>query len=185
MKERNKEKWLKGVIQSVMEAVEVEVEIRQENSGVNMSYNFIRNTVGFDPRRIQKAREELQIPISLELYIKIFTLHELGHAIDQEALVDSLPRTIEIFEMKKGYSLNDHYNHTDFLAVLIEEHEMNIAFEETAWKNAENLNKQYNIVEWARFEKVKTHSLATYTSLYEDDLHLYNKLMAEHSEQIA
>ena len=185
MKERNREKWLKNLIQSVMEAVEIEVEIRQENNGVNMSYNFIRNVVGFDPRRVQKARKELQIAISLELYIKIFTLHELGHAVDQKALLDSLPRTIEIFEMKRNYPLSELYNRIDLLAMLIEEHEMNIAFEETAWTNAEKLNKQYNIVEWARFEKVKAHSLATYTSLYEEDLLLYNKLVAEHSEQIA
>ncbi|NEU32153.1 integrase, partial [bacterium LRH843] len=142
MKGINNEKWLKDLIQSVMKAVEIEIEVRQENTGVNMSYNFIQNFVGFDAKRIQKARTELQSPLSLELYIKIFTLHELGHAVDQKALLDSLPRTIEILQMKRSYTRNEHYNNTDLLAILIEEHEMNIAFEETAWTNAENLNKQ-------------------------------------------
>lgn len=69
--------------------------------------------------------------------------------------------------------------------MLIEEHLMNIAFEETAWANAEIMNKKFAIVDWQSFEQVKAQGLATYHHLYERDLTLYNKLLAEQSEQIA
>ena len=71
------------------------------------------------------------------------TLHELGHAVDREALQASLPRTIEIFTMKKQHTLKEIYHQEQLLAMLIEEHEMNIQFEQTAWENAWMLNRTH------------------------------------------
>ncbi|KYD05475.1 MULTISPECIES: integrase [Heyndrickxia] len=180
MKERNQiQQW----IQSTMDAVGMDIELKQMNNGINMSYNFIFNNVGYDVKRVQEVLAET--PISPEAYIKALTIHELGHAVDRKALMDSLERTIEIFEMKKSYSLKEQYSDIKLLGMLIEEHLMNIAFEETAWANAEIMNKKFAIVDWQSFEQVKAQGLATYHHLYERDLTLYNKLLAEQSEQIA
>ena len=81
------------------------VKIKQDDSGINMSYNFIGDYVGFDAKRLVEARNELMLPTSLEIYVKTMTLHELGHAVDRQALQASLPRTIEIFTMKKQHAL--------------------------------------------------------------------------------
>ena len=62
---------------------------------------------------------------------------------------------------------------------------MNISFEETAWANAEMLNREFAIVDWANFEKMKNQGMETYLYLYTKDLQLYNKLLAEQTEQIA
>ncbi|MED3779280.1 integrase [Heyndrickxia sporothermodurans] len=180
MKERNQiQQW----IQSTMDAVGMDIELKQMNNGINMSYNFIFNNVGYDVKRVQEVLAET--PISPEAYIKALTIHELGHAVDRKALMASLERTIEIFEMKKSYSLKEQYSDIKLLGMLIEEHLMNIAFEETAWANAEIMNKKFAIVDWQSFEQVKAQGLATYHHLYERDLTLYNKLLAEQSEQIA
>lgn len=180
MKERNQiQQW----IQSTMDAVGMDIELKQMNNGINMSYNFIFNNVGYDVKRVQEVLAET--PISPEAYIKALTIHELGHAVDRKALMDSLERTIEIFEMKKSYSLKEQYSDIKLLGMLIEEHLMNIAFEETAWANAEIMNKKFAIVDWQSFEQVKAQGLATYHHLYQRDLTLYNKLLAEQGEQIA
>ncbi|WP_152534709.1 hypothetical protein [Bacillus cihuensis] len=107
------------------------------------------------------------------------------HAVDRKSLLDSLERTIEIFKMKKRYSQYELYNDRKLLAMLIEEHEMNIVFEETAWENSKKMNEEYSIVDWRSFELVKAQGLATYIHLYQEDLNLYKRLVAEHSDQIA
>ncbi|MFK9094445.1 integrase [Bacillus salipaludis] len=150
-----------------------------------MSYNFILDYIGYDGKRIDEAIKEMQAPISLKWYIQAFTLHELGHAIDRKALLDSLTQTFEYYEMKKNHPIYEQYSDPDLLAMLIEEHKMNIVFEETAWANAEKLNRDFGIVDWVIFEKLKNQGMATYLNLYTKDLQLYNKLLAEQTEQIA
>lgn len=65
-----KEKELFQVIQSVVQAVNMTVKIKQDDSGINMSYNFIGDYVGFDAKRLVEARNELMLPTSLEIYVK-------------------------------------------------------------------------------------------------------------------
>lgn len=173
------------LISSTLHDVLMDVELKQDNSGINMSYNFIGNYVGFDVNRLQEASAEVQTLISLESYIKIITIHELGHAIDRDALLASLSRTLEIYKTKKSHTLYELYNNLDLLAMLIEEHKMNIIFEENAWENAKILNNKFQIVDEKSFEAVKSHSLSTYTKLYEEDLHLYEGLVASQSVQTA
>lgn len=185
MKNKYYEKYIHWLIRSTMKAVGMDVELKQDNFGINMSYNFIGDYVGFDVERLLEACNEMQTTISLDLYIKIITMHELGHAIDRNALLATLSRTLEIFDTKKSHSLYELYNNVDLLNMLIEEHEMNIVFEETAWENAEKLNKEFNIVNEEMFEAVKSHSIATYKDLYAEDLHLYEELVALQSVQIA
>jgi hypothetical protein len=87
--------------------------------------------------------------------------------------------------MKKTYTIYEQHSDYKLLTMLIEEHEMNIAFEETAWANAEKLNMEYGIVDWESFEIVKNQGMATYLKLYAKDLQIYNKLVSEQTEQIA
>lgn len=183
--EKNKEHWIQKLIQSTIEFVGMDIELKQDCTGVNMSYNFIGDYVGYDVKRVQESIREMQTPVSLESYIKALTLHELGHAVDRKSLLDSLERTIEIFKMKKRYSQYEQYTDHKLLAMLIEEHVMNIAFEETAWENAKKMNEDYSIVDWRSFELVKSQGLATYIHLYQEDLYLYKRLVAEQSNQIA
>ncbi len=185
MTERTENNSIKQLIQSTVAAVHMDIRLKPDSSGVNMSYNFILDYVGFDIQRLQQARNEMQTHIPLDEYIKILTLHELGHAVDREALMDSLPRTMEIYKMKKSHPLHQQYEDIELLEMIIEEHKMNILFEETAWINAEELNRIYRIVDRQSFEKVKTHSLSTYKELYEKDLALFNRLIAEGSEPAA
>lgn len=177
MNERNKINYIKQLIQLTMKIVDFDVEIKHEYSGVNMTYDFIHNYVGFDAQRLEEARKELPINVPFAVYIITFTLHELGHAIDRKTLLDSLPRLIEIYEMKKDYSDDELYSNCHLLKVLVEEHEMNIVSERVAWRNAEILNDKYHLVDTDIFEKIKDHSLATYTDLYKIDLQAYNELV--------
>jgi hypothetical protein len=185
MNDKYTEKNLCELISATMQSVEMDIQLRQDNSGVNMSYNFIGDYVGFDANRLIEAKEEMQTTISLEVYIKTITLHELGHAIDRKALLETLDRTIEIFDAKRNNSLYELYNRVDLLSMVIEEHEMNLIFEETAWENAQKLNEKFHIVEEKCFEAIKKYSLETYTDLYHEDLNLYEKLVKEHTVQIA
>ncbi|QQZ09960.1 integrase [Heyndrickxia vini] len=185
MKERTNEKQIHQWIQATIDTVGMDIELKQMHNGINMSYNFIFNNVGYDVKRVGEALTETKTPISPEAYIKALTIHELGHAVDRKALMNSLERTIEIFEMKKSYSLKEQYSDLKLLGMLLEEHLMNIDFEETAWANAENMNKKFSIVDWQSFDQVKAQGLATYHHLYQRDLTLYNKLLAGQSEQIA
>jgi hypothetical protein len=185
MNDNSRKNWIEQLIQSTIRAVGIDIELKQEHTGVNMSYNFILDYIGYDVKRIEEAIKEMQAQVSLESYIKAFTIHELGHALDRNALLDSLTKTLEFYDMKKNYTIYELYSDDNHLAKLIEEHEMNIGFEETAWANAEKLNMEYGIVDWASFEKVKNQGMATYLNLYAKDLQLYNKLVSEQTEQIA
>ncbi|WHY86713.1 integrase [Neobacillus novalis] len=183
MNEKNK--WIEQLIQATIRTVGIDIELKHQITGVNMSYNFILDYLGYDDKRIEEAIMEMQESVSLKSYIQAFTLHELGHALDRNALLDSLTKTLEYYDMKKNYPIYERYSDPNLLAMLIEEHEMNITFEETAWANAEKLNMEYGIVDWASFEKLKNTGMATYLKLYAEDLQLYNKLVAEQTEQIA
>jgi hypothetical protein len=182
---KSRKNWIEQLIQSTIRAVGIDMELKQTHTGVNMSYNFILDYIGYDVKRIEEAIKELQAQVSLKSYITALTLHELGHALDRKALLDSLTKTLEFYEMKKNHTIYEQYSDYNLLTMLIEEHEMNIAFEETAWANAEKLNMEYGIVDWESFEKVKNQGMATYLKLYAKDLQIYNKLVSEQTEQIA
>lgn len=181
----HKEKELYDVINSVMQTVGITVAIKQDHSGINMSYNFIGDYIGFDANRLIEARNELMLQLPLEVYVKTITLHELGHAIDREALQASLPRTIEIFKMKKQHAKKEIYRNERLLSMIIEEHEMNIQFEETAWDNARTLNNTLQLIDKNDFDYIKQHSLATYNHLYEQDLLAYHNLVSQPVLQLA
>ena len=107
------------------------------------------------------------------------TLHELGHALDRSALQASLPRTIDFFEMRNEYSSCEIYSTQSLLTMIIEEHTMNIAFEETAWVNARKLNNTLQLVDIDTFEKIKNHSLSSYLNNYEEDLAIFKQVQKE------
>ena len=177
--------YIAEIIQSVMKLVKIDLEIRPDHSGINMSYNFIGHYIGIDFNRLRSAWEEIEVSISFKSYIKVLTIHELGHAIDRPALLESLERTIEIFEIKKNYLASEIYKDSSLLAVIIEDHEMNIIFEETAWINAEQLKNTNNLVNNSNFALVKDISLESYQRLYLKDLELYNTLLENLNYQTA
>ena len=185
MKKMNIEKDLSALIGAVVCATGMNVPIKQDYSGINMSYNFIGDYISFDATRLLEAKNELMPSPSLEVYIKTMTLHELGHGVDRQALLASLSRTIEIYTMKKNHSSKEIYNSKQLLSMIIEEHEMNINFEETAWDNAWHLNQKLQLVAKHDFEHIKEHSLATYNKNYQMDLQLYNDLLSQHLLQLA
>src|SRR5436305_1665772 len=110
MNDKNRKKWIEDLIQSTIRTVGIDIELKHQLTGVNMSYNFILDYIGYDVIRIEEAIKEMQVSVSLKSYIKAFTLHELGHALDRKALLDSLEKTLEYYEMKKNYTLYERYN---------------------------------------------------------------------------
>ena len=182
MQDYYNDKYLYNLITSTIQAVGMDNELKQDESGINMTYNFISNCVGFDAERLVEAWKEIEAAIPLEQYVRTLTMHELGHAVDREALQKSLDRTLEIMEIKEKYSEVELYTNEHLLAVVIEEHEMNIIFEETAWQNAKQLNEKAQMVDEVTFELIKNQSLATYKNLYEEDLSIYS-LVREKSLQ--
>lgn len=176
MQDYYNDEYLYQLITSTILAVGMENELKQDESGINMTYNFISNCVGFDAFRLVEAWKEIEAAIPLEQYVKTLTMHELGHAMDRPALQKSLNRTLEIMEIKEGHSEIELYTNEHLLSIIIEEHEMNINFEETAWHNAKQLNEKANMVDEVTFELIKNQSLATYNSLYEEDLSIYRQV---------
>ncbi|WP_313237758.1 integrase [Sporosarcina ureae] len=168
-------------INEVMRTVNMKEELREVHDGINMSYNFIGKYIGYDIDRLKIAYGEIESICLLEDYIKTITMHELGHAIDLPALEASLARTIEIFTMKKSYSKEEVFRTPDLLKMLIEEDEMNLAFEITAWDNASELNEKYTLVHATDFNAIRKHSMASYHRLYQHDLQAYHQLINEKS----
>ncbi|MER2010234.1 MAG: integrase [Psychrobacillus sp.] len=170
--------FLYELIYSTIKATGLNTMLEEDHTGVNMSYNFITNVVSFDANRLVEAAGELP-SIPFDHYVKTITLHELGHAIDRPALDASLTRTLDYFDMRDQYSTKEIFKNPDLLGMLIEEHQMNIAFEETAWANAENLNEKLLLIDQNTFEMIKNHSLSTYINNYEEDLAVYKQLLEQ------
>ena len=155
MQDGYNENALRQLILLTIDAVGMQTELKKDDCGINMSYNFIGDYVGFDGKRLVEAWQEMQVDIPFEQYVTTLTMHELGHAIDREALQASLDRTLEIMDMKNSLSARELYTNIDHLSVLLEEHEMDIAFEETAWHNAKYLNEAAGLVDDFTFELIK------------------------------
>lgn len=185
MKERMTESQIVAVIESAIRAVNMDVELKQEKTGVNMMYDFIKDEVIVDIARVQKACQELAEPMPLETYLRVLTIHELGHAMDRKALLDSLGRTKEIILMKKQAAAEKRTKDLPLMTMLIEEHEADIAFEETAWANAEILNNYFGIVDGDSFARVKMHSLSTYRAAYKADYKIYNGFIRAQEELLS
>lgn len=178
MNDLDNEQLIQQWVLATMKEVAIETELRLKQNGRNMVYDFIHDYVGIDIGRVQQTASDMTDPVPLEIYIKILTLHELGHALDRTALLASLPRTIEIFEMKAGYSIEEQNGRHDLQMMRVEEQEMNLAFEMTAWDHAAVLNEKFHIADPASFEAVKRHSLISYTDSLEEERRLLAALEA-------
>lgn len=172
---RRPARQIQDLVEQTIRDVEMEVAVKQEATGVNMMYDFIKHEVLIDMERIRKAYGELPESMPFETYICTLTIHELGHGMDRDALLASLDRAVEIMKEKKQACAEKRDRDLPFMEMLIEEHERDIVFEETAWANAELLNRYYEIVNWQDFLKVKEHSLASYQTSYEKDLAVYQE----------
>lgn len=178
-KKRNK---IKGWIYSIMDLTGNKLDLTEHSKGINMSYNFIHNHVGIDLARVQQAKDELPISVPLKIYIEVMTLHELGHAADREALLASLPWTLEVYNTKKAAPRDSLYTDPDFLKVVLDEQLMNIEFEITAWNHAEKMNSHHQIADAETFMSIRKHSLASYENPYQQNLHLYERMLADSVE---
>lgn len=185
MTDRMTESQIVAVIESTIRAVSMDVELKQESTGINMMYDFIKDEVIVDIARVQKACQELPEPMPLETYLRIITIHELGHAMDRQALLASLDRTKEIILIKKQAAAEKRPTDLPFMTLVVEEHKTDIAFEETAWANAEILNSFFEITDGKSFEQVRTHSLSTYNAAYEKDLKIYNGFICKREESLS
>lgn len=164
------------LIQYTMKTAGAEKELREVSDGINMSYNFVGKYVTFDRARLKVSHQELAPACPFEQFVQAITLHELGHAMDQEALDASLARTMEIFTMKKSYPMRKIFQTPELLSMLIEEDEMNIGFETTAWDHAALMNEAHQLVEPEYFEVIRKNSLKTYEDLHKEGLDAYERL---------
>ena len=167
----NKKQWgengkveekIRFIIRRVLKRTGFVLEIKVDRCGTNMTYDFIHDYVTFDPDRIVQAVSEQKVPVDLDAYVTAITLHELGHAIDRKALLDSVARSIEVFNSKRGIPVQAQYRDPAILQMLIGEEERNLVFEKTAWENAEMLNAMHRFVDPAKFNPIAAQSLGTY-----------------------
>ncbi|WOV87163.1 integrase [Sporosarcina oncorhynchi] len=165
------------IITSTIRDVHMDVKLKHERTGVNMMYDFIKDEVLVDCERVQAACAELSEQMPLKTYVEVLTLHELGHALDREALLASLDLATERYEVKQLVITGKKATDLPYIEMLLEEHESDILFEKTAWNNAEMLNRFFQVVDWNCFETVKAHSMATYEALLHADLKLYEHLV--------
>ncbi|WP_432353316.1 integrase [Sporosarcina sp. A2] len=177
MKDQFKED-IETIICETIATVNMEINVVQKKTGVNMMYDFIENCVLVDSERLHVARAEMENEISLPDYIQALTLHELGHALDRQALMESLPGTLEVIALKKTYSRQELYGETELLKKVIDENDRDYQFEETAWAHAERLNDMCRIVSAGQMEQMKKHGLATYKELFLQDSTVYEGLVA-------
>jgi len=178
MSKRLVKKKIRKLITATIQAVDLKVKVGIQQSGVNMSYDFIEDCVYVDLKRVIKARLEMLQPVDLPEYIKALTLHELGHALDRDSLLTAMPRMIEIARIKRENQFVTRRKDIQLFSYDIEAHKMDIAFEKTAWDNARVLNAQYGIISWHAFEQVENHSMSSYYDFYEKDLTDYKRLVA-------
>ncbi|MET3575201.1 integrase [Bhargavaea ullalensis] len=151
-----------------MQRTGFDLEIKEDLCGVNMTYHFIHDYVTYDPDRLQKAAAEQKVEVGLETYITAITLHEIGHAIDRQALLDSIPQSVEVMKMKQGIPVPVIYADPVLLGKLIEEDERNLICEKTAWENASMLNNMYQLVPFELFNAIAEQSLGTYETKLTD-----------------
>lgn len=178
MSKRIEKKKIRKLITTTIQAVDMKVATGVQKTGVNMSYDYIEDRVYVDCERVVQACEEIKGSINLNDYIKTLTLHELGHALDREVLLAAMPRMIEIAKIKRKHAFMERRENLKLFTMDIESHEMDIVFEETAWKYARELNEQYGIVREDIFKQVEEHSMASYFKFYEKDLINYKRLVA-------
>ena len=168
-----------------MDLTGFKLDVLEHTKGVNMSYNFIYDRIGVDIARVQEAKKELALPVSLKTYIEVMTLHELGHAADREALLESLPWTIEVYNIKKAAAVDSHFSDPALLKLILDEQLMNIEFEKTAWNHAETMNRQHKVADKETFEFIRKHSLASYEIPYLENLQIYEGQLADTTEMTA
>lgn len=178
MSKRIDKKKIRKLIESTIKKVDMKVATGVQRTGVNMSYDYIEDRVYVDCDRVIKAHMEMKTSITIDVYIKTLTIHELGHAIDRESLLSSMNRMIEIAKLKRKHAFIERRERLELFSVDIEAHEMDIEFEKTAWDNARLLNKKYQIVSETVFDQIEAHSMSSYLNFYEKDLITYKRLVA-------
>lgn len=154
-----------------MQRTGLNLDVKEDHCGINMTYQFIHDYVTYDSERIMQALAEQRHPVDLDTYVTAITLHELGHSTDREALLASIPQSIEVLKLKQGLPVPAQYGDPNVLGILIEEDERNLVFEKTAWENAGMLNSMHQLVRPDDFDAIAIQSLGTYEKKLADKKH--------------
>ncbi|VDG97893.1 Uncharacterised protein [Lysinibacillus sphaericus] len=169
---------IETIIRDTITTVGMEIDVVQKKTGVNMMYDFIEHCVLVDSERLHIARGEMDHMLPISDYVQALTLHELGHALDRKALLESLPGTRDVIELKRTFSRQELYRNSHLLKKIIDENNQDYQFEETAWTNAERLNNMFHIVSTHCLIQMKEHGLATYKQTFLQDNAVYEGLVA-------
>lgn len=156
-----------------MQKLNINKDIVSVSNNINMTYNYLTDEISFDSKRI--AQNVKHYPhISLKDYVTTFTLHELGHSLDQENLLRSYDQTLEWYEVSQKLTAHEKKTNSLYLELSYMEDKANLNFEKVAWINANHLNNQYNLVSSNVFNELKADSLLTYEKVYERSKEVFN-----------
>lgn len=149
-----------------MDKVNINKKVIHVSNNINMTYNYLTDEISFDSKRIEQNLKHYP-HISLEEYVTTFILHELGHSLDRDNLLQSYDQTVEWFHLSKTLNTVEKETNPLFLELSYLEDKANLNFEHAAWVNAIHLNDEYNLVDNHVFNELKFDSLLTYEANYE------------------
>lgn len=158
-------------ITETMQEVQLPKKVESLSNNINMTYNYITDKISFDPSRIQYNLKKYPL-ISLKDYVITFTLHELGHSLDRDNLLNSYEQTLEWFKLSKKLNKHEKARNLKYLKLCLLEDHANLAFEKEAWNNAIHLNNEFQLVPMDTLEHLKSDSLFTYEQRCEDSKRL-------------
>jgi len=172
------EKTIFQYIDAIATKVELPKEIISLSNGVNMTYNYLTDEISFDARRIAHILNHYP-HISLKDYVTTFTLHELGHSLDRDNLLQSYDQTVEWYKLANRLTTEEKETNLRFLELSYLEAEADLHFEHVAWSHAIRLNEIYHLVSETVLDQLQDDSLLTYEDNYE-----YSKDLFEASKKI-
>ncbi len=152
-------------INFTMDKVNIYKKVINVSNNINMTYNYLTDEISFDSKRIEQNLKRYS-HISLQEYVTTFTLHELGHSLDRENLLQSYDQTVEWCHLSNTLSTNEKETNPLFLKLTYLEDKANLNFEHVAWINAIHLNNEYSLVDNYVLDELKFDSLLTYEKNY-------------------
>lgn len=153
-------------IDTVARKVDLPKEIISLSNGVNMTYNYLTDEISFDARRIAHILNHYP-HISLKDYVTTFTLHELGHSLDRDNLLQSYDQTVKWYELSNRLTSEEKETNLPFLELSYLEAEADLHFEHVAWSHAIRLNEAFDLVSELVFDQLQNDSLLTYVDNFE------------------
>lgn len=164
------EKTIIQYIDTSANKVNLSKEIISLSNGVNMTYNYLTDEISFDARRIAHILNHYP-HISLKDYVTTFTLHELGHSLDRDNLLQSYDQTVEWYKLSNSLTTEERETNLRFLELSYLEADLH--FEHVAWSHAIRLNETFHLVSEPILDQLQDDSLLTYEENYEYSKELF------------